>query len=82
MKDREYILLKSMLHNNKALYKNGKLTFSEYLDNHLLIMDKLKLSIIRMEKNDFDFLSSINLKKNDPLKEFKKGMSILKYNLN
>lgn len=50
MKDREYILLKSMLENNRELYKKGEYNFLQYLDNHKKISKRLKKSILSMEK--------------------------------
>ena len=50
MKDREYILLKSMLEKNRELFKKGDYNFLQYLDNHKKISKKLKKSILVLER--------------------------------
>lgn len=80
MKDHEYLLLKKMLDKNRRHYKKGIIEFSEYIENHLLLINKLKLSIIRMEKIDIDYLIAIDL--DESLEKFRKGILIVKYNLN
>lgn len=80
MKDPEYMLLKKMLDKNRRMFKKGDLEFSEYLENHLLIMKKLKGTIIKMEKIDFNFLKAIDT--NESIEQFRRGIYIVKYNLN
>lgn len=80
MKDPEYMLLKKMLDKNRRMFKKGDLEFSEYLENHLLIMKKLKGTIIKMEKIDFNFLTAIDT--NESIEQFRRGIYIIKYNLN
>lgn len=80
MKDHEYLLLKKMLDKNRRHYKKRIIDFPEYIENHLLLINKLKLSIIRMEKIDVDYLIAIDL--DESLEKFRKGILIVKYNLN
>lgn len=80
MMDHEYLLLKKMLDKNRRHYKKGIIEFPEYIENHLLLINKLKLSIIRMEKIDVDYLIAIDL--DESLEKFRKGILIVKYNLN
>ncbi|SHF16552.1 hypothetical protein SAMN02787073_1578 [Chryseobacterium vrystaatense] len=80
MRDPEYLLLKTMLNSNRCLFKKGDIEFPEYLENHLLIMNKLKKSIIKMEENDYNFLKNIETDKS--IEKFRKGIHIVRYNLN
>ncbi|WPO89922.1 hypothetical protein [Chryseobacterium sp. HR92] len=80
MKDHEYLLLKKMLDKNRRHYKKGKIDFPEYIENHLLLINKLKLSITSMEKIDIDYLVAIDL--DESIEKFRKGILIVKYNLN
>ena len=80
MKDREYLLLKKMLDKNRRLYKKQTIEFHEYIDNHLLLINKLKLSIIKMETIDLEYLVAIDL--DESIEKFRKGILIVKYNLN
>lgn len=80
MKDKEYIILNNMLEKNKHHYKAGNLEFPEYLENHRLIMRKIKNNIVKMDPNDIDFLSVIE--NDESVSKFKQGILILKCNLN
>lgn len=80
MKDPEYLLLKKMLDKNRRLYKKQTIEFPEYIENHLLLINKLKLSIIKMEKIDLNYLVAIDL--DESLEKFRKGILIVKFNLN
>ncbi|MGE8528466.1 hypothetical protein [Chryseobacterium rhizosphaerae] len=80
MKDKEYIILSNMLEKNKHHYKKGNLEFQAYLENHRLIMKKIKNNIVKMDQNDMDFLSVIE--NDDSVSKFKQGILILRCNLN
>lgn len=80
MKDNEYLLLKKMLDKNRRLYKKRKIEFPEYIENHLLLINKLKLSIIKMETVDLNYLVALEL--DESIEKFRKGILIVKYNLN
>jgi len=69
-----------MLDKNRRLYKSHKIGFQEYIENHLLLIEKLKSSIVRMENLDFNFLTAIDL--DESIEKFRKGILIVKYNLN
>lgn len=80
MMDNEYLLLKKMLDKNRRLYKKKRIEFPEYIENHQLLIGKLKASIIKMERVDFNFLNAIDLE--ESIEAFRKGMLIVRHNLN
>lgn len=78
--DKEYRLLKGMLEVNRQLYRKGHFEFLEYLDNHEVITNKLKNSILSYEQ--FEILKLIEIDDEVCLKNFNIGISILKLNYN
>lgn len=80
MKTNEYILLEKLLEKNRRLFKKDIIELDEYIENHELIMAKLKLAIFEIEKADVNFLKNMDI---DETKErFRKEIFIIKFNLN
>lgn len=80
MKDPEYLLLKKMIEKNRTLYKKNKIDYDEYFENHIMLMDKIRLSILKMNNCDMNFLAAIDV--DDCLERYRKGIMIVKFNMN
>jgi len=80
MRKTEYLLLKKMINKNRRLFKNDILEYEEYFENHFLLMEKLKQEILKMDNDDINFLTAIDL--DDCLERYRKGMMIVKFNMN
>lgn len=80
MKDREYNLLKKMSKKNRHLYKIGDIQFEEYIDNHQVITEQIKNSILLMEQ--VQILKLATLDDETCLQRFKQGIMMLKINFN
>ncbi|OBW43537.1 hypothetical protein AB670_00067 [Chryseobacterium sp. MOF25P] len=80
MNDPEYLILKKMLEKNRRLFQTQVIDFIEYIDNHLMIMERMKKSIIKFESSDFNFLAAIDTE--ECIDKFRKGIMIVKVNLN
>lgn len=80
MNDPEFLILKKMLEKNRRLFQTEAINFTEYIDNHLMIMERMKKSIIKFETSDFNYLAAIDTE--DCIHKFRKGIMIVKVNLN
>jgi hypothetical protein len=80
MKDREYLLLKKMIEKNRRIFKKDVIDYDEYFENHTVLMEKIKSSILKMNNCDIDFLAAIDL--DDCLERYRQGMMIVKFNMN
>lgn len=80
MKDQEYLLLKKMLEKNRRLFKRDVIEYDEYFANHKMLMGKIKNSIIKMNNCDINFLTAIDL--DDSIERYRKGIMIVKLNMN
>lgn len=80
MKDREYLLLKKMIEKNRRLFKNDTIEYDEYFENHTMLMEKIRNSILKMNNCDVNFLAAIDL--DDCLERYRKGIMIVKFNMN
>lgn len=80
MKDREYLLLKKMIEKNRRLFKNDIINYDEYFENHNMLMEKIRKSIIQMNNCDLNFITAIDL--DDCLERYRKSIMIVKFNMN
>lgn len=80
MKSREYLILEKMLEKNRRLYKKGSFDFPEYIENHDAIMKQLKKEIFNVSSADLNFMIAIDT--DECIDKFRKGIMIVKFNLN
>ncbi|MDF2931265.1 MAG: hypothetical protein K0R36_596 [Chryseobacterium sp.] len=80
MNDQEYLMLKKMIEKNRRLFKKEIIDYDEYFENHNMLMEKIKDSILLMNNCDISFLAAIDL--DDCLEKYRKGIMIVKFNMN
>lgn len=80
MKNNEYEILDRMLQKNRRLFQMKLIESEEYIENHDLIMERIKNVIVQFEKHDLQVLQKMDL--DDSVERFRKEIFIVKYNLN
>lgn len=80
MKTTEYLLLERMLEKNRRLFKKDIIDPDEYIENHEIIMRKLKSAIFKIEKSDMLFLQAMD--SDESRARFRNEIFIVKLNSN
>ncbi len=76
----EYLLLEKLLEKNRRLFNKDVIDVDEYIDNHEMLMEKLKNSIFRIESSDMKFLQGLEI--DESVDRYRKEMFIIKYSKN
>lgn len=80
MKSTEYLLLEKMLEKNRRLFRKKIIESAEYIDNHDVIMSKIKNIIFKFEQKDINILKNMDI--DETIERFRNEIFIVKYNLN
>ena len=80
MKTNEYILLEKLLEKNRRLFRKKIIESEEYIDNHELIMKRIKKEIFKFEKADINVLEMMDF--DETIERFRNEIFIVKYCLN
>ncbi|WP_288446175.1 hypothetical protein [uncultured Chryseobacterium sp.] len=73
----EYLLLEKLLDKNRRLFRKDIIEAEEYIDNHDMIMEKLKNSIFKIESSDLKILRGLDI--DDSIERYRNEMFIIKY---
>lgn len=76
----EYLLLEKLLEKNRRLFKKDIIQSEEYIENHDLIMNKLKNAIFRIEISDFKILQELEI--DESLDRYRNEIFIIRYSIN
>ncbi|CAD0220426.1 MULTISPECIES: hypothetical protein [Chryseobacterium] len=80
MKSYDYLLLEKLLEKNRRMFRKKLIESEEYIDNHEIIMTKIKKVIFKFEKYDIDILQNMDI--DETLERFRREIFLVKFNLN
>ncbi|MCE4064297.1 hypothetical protein LXM63_04270 [Chryseobacterium gleum] len=73
----EFLLLEKLLEKNRRLFRKDIIEAEEYIDNHDMIMEKLKNSIFKIESSSLKILYGLDI--DDSIERYRNEMFIIKY---
>lgn len=73
----EFLLLEKLLEKNRRLFRKDIIEADEYIDNHDMIMEKLKNSIFKIESSSLKILYGLDI--DDSIERYRNEMFIIKY---
>lgn len=76
----EYLLLEKLLEKNRRLFKKDIIEADEYIDNHDMIMERLRIAIFKIEKNDLKILQGFDI--DESLSRFRNEIFIIRHSMN
>ena len=73
-------MLKKLIEKNRKLYKKAIIDYDEYFENHMILMEKIKKSIVRISEQDMNFIATIDM--DDCVERYRRSIMIVKFNMN
>ena len=76
----EHLLLEKLLEKNRRLFKKDIIEADEYIDNHDMIMERLRIAIFKIEKKDLKILQGFDI--DESLARFRNEIFIIRHSMN